>query len=96
MLLPCLIFRVYLRHLKRSDSRLQLQFGVSIAFEQHTHLAQFSIVNELWTVSMNERAEPQTIFPAERTRQRKSDQEKWQEFNFKLVQSRPSPSVCPP
>lgn len=35
-----------------------------------THLAQFSIVNELWTVSMNECTETQTIFPAETQRER--------------------------
>lgn len=33
------------------------------------HLAQFSVVDELWTVSMNERAETQTIFPAETQRE---------------------------
>lgn len=30
-----------------------------------THLPQFSIVDELWTVSMDERTETQTILPAE-------------------------------
>lgn len=29
------------------------------------HLPQFSIINELWTVSMDERTETQTVFPAE-------------------------------
>lgn len=35
------------------------------------HLAQFTVINELWTMSVNECTEAQSILPADRERDRK-------------------------